>query len=261
MDMKVNDYMSKDVISVDKDDSLRHVMKLMKKHDVTKIPVLEEKKLIGITTDNIIAYKLGSKRKREVTAARLHASSVIEKDFTAVKPDTKIQTVLKKVGEPGPTMLPVVENEKLVGVLTKADLLVLVNEKKAVHTIMQKNVHAVDPTDRVIHARHIMITENVARLPVVKQGRLVGMISDKEIAFSLASIKRSFKLGRQKHQLEELLVGDVMKIPAIWIPHNTSISAAAKVMIKQNVGALPIIQDDVITGIITRTDLLKTLSL
>ena len=75
--MIVEEIMTKDVVTVDKDDSLKHVLDLMKKNDITKIPVLEEKKLIGIVTDNMIAYKLGSRHIREVSTSKLHASSAI----------------------------------------------------------------------------------------------------------------------------------------------------------------------------------------
>ena len=259
--MKVKEIMATEVISVDKDVNLKQVLNLMKKYNITKIPVLEEKKLVGIITDNLIAYKLGSRRKREVTAAHLHASSVIEKEFEIITPETDVKLLLQKVGEPGPTMLPVVENEKLIGVLTKADILPLVKSTKQVQTIMQKTVFSVSSTDRVIHARRIMIDNDVARLPVVDQGELAGMISDREIAFAFATLKRSFSLGRQKHQLDELLVRDVMKTPVVWILSTMTVADAAKVMLKMNVGALPILKDEELVGIISRTDVLRTLSL
>ena len=43
--MKVSDVMTKDIITVDKDVNLKHVLNIMKKHEITKIPVLENKKL------------------------------------------------------------------------------------------------------------------------------------------------------------------------------------------------------------------------
>ncbi len=259
--MKVKDVMTKDIITIDKDIELKHVLDLMKKHNITKIPVLEDKKLIGMVTDNIISYKLGSIRKKGVPASRLHASSVTDKNLDCVSPDTEIKTVLKRVGQPGPTMLCVTDNEKLVGVLTKADLLPLVDSKKSVKEIIKKNLYTVAPDDRVVHARRIMINENIARIPVLDQGELVGMITDNEIAFAFAKIKKSIPLGHQKHQLDELLVETVMKTPAIWTKSNVSIAEAARIMIDNNVGALPIIKNDKIIGIISRTDLLKTISL
>jgi CBS domain-containing protein len=258
--MKVKDVMTTDVITIDKDVDLKHVLTLMKKHDITKIPVLEEKQLVGMVTDNIIAYKLGSIRKKGVPASRLHASSVTDKNIECIKSDTEVKTILKKVGKPGPTMLCVTDNKHLLGVVTKADLLHLVESKKPVKEIMNKKILTVSPDDRIIHARRVMIDEKIARLPVVDKGKLVGMISDNELAFAFANVKRSFPLGRQKHQLDEFLVRDVMKTPAVWTQPNTTVKQAASIMLKYNVGALPIIENDKIVGIISRTDLLSTIS-
>lgn len=257
--MKIKEIMTTKIISVDKDDSLKLVLDLMKKHDITKIPVLEEKKFFGLATDNVIAYKLGSIRKRGITASRLHASSVTEKEVLVVSPDEDVKNILKTVGEPGPTMLPVVENDKLVGVVTKADLLPLVKSKNQLHSIMQKKVHAVSIDDRIVHARRIMITENVARLPVLEEKRLVGIISDIEIAHAFASLKKAFSLGRQKHHLDELLVKDVMRSPVVWTNPSMSIFDAAQLMMKQNIGALPLIENEKLVGMVTRTDLLRSI--
>jgi len=257
--MKVKEIMTTKIITVDKDDSLKLVLDLMKKYDITKIPVTEEKKFFGLVTDNVIAYKLGSIRKRGITASRLHASSVTEKKVQVIFPEEEVKNILKSVGEPGPTMLPVVEKEKLVGVVTKANLLPLVTSKNPLHSIMQKKVYTVSLNDRVIHARRIMITNNVARLPVLEEKKLVGIISDVEIALAFASLKKSFSLGRQKHRLDELLVKEVMRTPVVWSNPSMSISDAAKLMQKQNIGALPLLENDKLVGLVTRTDLLKTI--
>lgn len=258
--MKVKDVMTENVIFVDKDVDLNYVLKLMKKHGITKIPVVEEKKLIGIITDNKIAVKLGSIRNRGIPASRLHASSVTEKNIEIISPDAELKTILKTVGEPGPTMLSVIEEGKLIGVITKADLLPLVKSEKKVKEIMHENIHSVSPDDRIIHARRRMIDENVARLPVMNNGNLIGIISDNEIVFALSELKRSFPLGKQKHRLEELLVNDAMKTTVIWADANISVEDAAKIMMKNNIGFLPLMENKKVVGIITRTDLLKTIT-
>jgi CBS domain-containing protein len=257
--MKVKEIMTTKIITVDKDDSLKRVLDLMQKHDITKIPVTEAKKFFGLVTDNVIAYKLGSIRKRGITASRLHASSVTEKEVPLISPEEQVKNILKTVGEPGPTMLPVVEKEKLVGVVTKADLLPLVTNKNQLHSIMQKKVHTVSLNDRVVHARRIMITNNVARLPVLEDKKLIGIISDVEIALAFASLKKSFSIGRQKHRLDELLVKEIMRSPAVWSTPSMSIYDAAQLMLKKNIGALPLMENDKLVGMVTRTDLLKTI--
>jgi len=258
--LKVKEIMTTDIISVDKDVDLGYVLKLMKKNDITKIPVFEEKKLVGLITDNRIAYKLGSIRKKGVPPSRLHASSVTDKNIECIEPETDIKSILKKVGKTGPTMLCVKENDDLKGVITKADLLPLVDSKKQIKDIMKKDVFTVSPDDRVIHARRIMVDSEIARLPVVDKGELMGIISDNEIAFALASIKRNFPLGRQKHQLETLFVKDVMKTPVIFEEQSKTVKQAAEIMMKENIGALPIVENNKLVGIISRTDLLHTIS-
>jgi CBS domain-containing protein len=257
--MKVKEIMTTKIISVDKDDSLKHVLDLMKKNDITKIPVLEEKKFFGLVTDNTIAYKLGSIRKRGITASRLHASSVTEKKIITISSEEEVKNILKTVGEPGPTMLPVLEKEKLTGVVTKADLLPLVKSKNSLYTIMQRKVHVVNVNDRVIHARRIMISENIARLPVLEEKKLVGIISDLEIALAFASLKKSYSLGKQKRHLDELFVKDVMRSPVIWTKPSISIFEAAQLMINENIGALPLLDNEKLVGMVTRTDLVKTI--
>jgi CBS domain-containing protein len=259
--MKVKEIMTTKVITVDKDESLKRVLDLMKKYNITKIPVLDNKKFFGLVTDNVIAYKLGSIRKRSVTASRLHASSVTEKQIQVIHPEEEVKNILKSVGEPGPTMLPVVEKGILVGVVTKADLLPLVKSTARLDSIMQRKVLTVSPDDRVIHARRIMITKNIARLPVVEEKKLVGIISDMEIAFAFASLKKSFSLGRQKHRLDELLVKEVMRSPVLWTTPSMSIYDTAQMMLKRNIGALPVIEKEILVGMATRTDVVKTIVL
>jgi CBS domain-containing protein len=184
---------------------------------------------------------------------------VTEKEVKTIFPEEDVRNILKSVGEPGPTMLPVVENGKLVGVVTKADLLPMVKSKDPIYSIMKRKVYTVSLNDRVIHARRIMISENIARLPVLEEKKLVGIISDIEIALALASLKKSFSLGKQKHHLDELLVEDAMRAPVVWTTPSVSIFNAAQLMLNYNIGALPVLENEKLVGMVTRTDLLKTI--
>jgi CBS domain-containing protein len=261
MMMKVKDIMTTEIISVDKDQDVKLVLKLMKKHGITKIPVLEEKKLIGVVTDEMLAVKLGAIRTRGIPAARMHVSSVMDKELDIISQDDDVSAILTRVGEPGPTILVVVENEHLIGIVTKANLLHLVNSENPIDEVMEEVLRTVSPEDRVIHARHEMIEAHIARLPVVNNGMIIGIISDFDIALALAKVKKAFPLGKQKHQLDELLINDAMRTPAITIESGKTIKDAALMMKEQGVGCLPVIKGGKIAGIVSRTDLLKTISI
>ncbi|KAA0002789.1 MAG: CBS domain-containing protein [Thermoplasmata archaeon] len=258
--MKVKEIMTKEVICVSKNEDLRHVMDLMEKNNITKIPVVEDGKVIGVVTDNKMADKFGSVKSKGVPVERMHASTIMERNFIAINPETDLKEILTTVGKPGLTMLLVIENDKLVGVVTKADLLPLVKGCKKVKEVMTQEVFTVRPYERVIHARRIMLDNNIARIPVVDEGKVIGMLSDKEIAFAFAEVKKSFPLGHQHHHVRELLVEDVMKIPAITIKEDESIEDATKKMMEYEIGCLPVVDDEgKLKGIITRTDLVKLL--
>lgn len=257
--MKVQEIMTRDVIYVDKDVDMKYVLKLMKKHNITKIPVVEEHKPVGLITDSNLAKKLGAIRTRGVPAAHLYASSIMDKDIQIISPLSDVSEILLSVGKPGPTMLYVGTEEAIVGVITKADLLSLVKDTTTLEDIMKQMIHTVSPDDRIIHARRQMIDADIARLPVVNNGMLIGIISDIDIVYALDKIKKGFPLGKQKHQLEELLVNDAMSSPAITISSDKTVADAAKIMIDRHVGCLPVMQNEKIHGVVTRTDLIRTI--
>ena len=260
--MKIKELMTAtDIITVSKNDSLQHVMELMKKYGYSKVPVLDDSRLVGIITDSSIADKLGSVRSRGVTASRMHASTVMNNSFEQVYPQMEVHDIIETVGQPGLTMLPVMENNILVGVVTKADLLPFVTGNTPVTEIMTTSVQTVKQNDRVIHARHLLLTNDIARLPVVEQGQVLGILSDMEIAFAFADIKRSYTLGQQHHQLRELEVNDIMKSPAIVVELEQTVLESATIMLNMNIGCLPVVdKSETLAGLVTRTDLVRLLA-
>ena len=264
--MKIREIMTEDVIYVDKDEDLTHVIDLMKKHNITKIPVVEDKKIVGIITDRMISYKLGSIRSRMVSTSRLHASSVTKKNISTVEPDMDVRKIFTDIGIKNVEILPVIDKEnKLCGVVTKADLLDLVDDKKTkVNEVMNKGIITIFPDDRIIHARRLMLDKNVSRLPVVnpENRKIVGILAEMEVASAFVELKHLYRVSRQKHHLENLLVSDYMKRPAITNHGNISLHDAANIMKSKDIGCLPITEeDDILLGIITRTDLLETVNI
>jgi CBS domain-containing protein len=155
-------------------------------------------------------------------------------------------------------MLPVTMNGHLVGIVTKADLLHLITSENPIKTIMSTNIIVAKLDDRVIHARRLMMNNNIARLPVIDHGMVVGIISDKEIAFAFAELRKNVSLGQQQNRLKNLLVRDVMETNAITVTDSDTIKECAHLMNEEDIGCLPIVgNDNKIRGMVTRTDILK----
>ncbi|MHB8633156.1 MAG: CBS domain-containing protein [Thermoplasmatota archaeon] len=256
--MNVRDVMTTAVVTVAKDRNLKDVLHLMHKHNVTKIPVVEGENLLGIVTDGKIADKLGREHNKLVQITTLHASSVMEKDFLMAHPDEPLEALLKDVGKPGLTMVPVVQGTKLVGIITKADLLRFVKSKARLDSFMQRELKAVSPGERLIHARRLLLDNEIARLPVLEGGRLQGIIAEHEIASAFADLK-SADSHVQRVNIRDLQVGPYMRKKVVTATTATTAEEAARMMMDHQVGGLPVVgENGTIQGIVTRTDLIRT---
>jgi CBS domain-containing protein len=233
---------------------------MMAQHHITKIPVVEDGDLVGIVTDGKIADKLGREHNRGLQTSTLHASSVMEKDFLIAHPDEDLEILLGDVGKPGLTMVPVVQGKKLVGIVTKADLLKLVRSDAKLSAIMKKELRAVGPGDRLVHARRLILDHDIARLPVLEGGKVTGIIAEHEIAGAFASFKQA-DAHVQRANIRDLEVGPYMVRKVVTARPDMSAKDAAQMMLKEHVGALPIVAENgQIQGIVTRTDLIRTYS-
>lgn len=256
--MKVRDVMSTELVTVDKDRNLKDVLALMAQHHITKIPVTQDGDLVGIVTDGKIADKLGRAHNRDTQTSTMHASSVMEKDFIVAHPDEALANLLADVGKPGVTMVPVVQGRKLVGVVTKADLLRLVKSDVKLASIMKKELRSLSSSDRLVHARRLLIDHDIARLPVLEKGKVTGILSEHEIANAFAGFKQA-DTSVQKATIRDLQVAPYMRRNVVTAKGGMSAKDAAKLMLDKHVGGLPIVDDrGVIEGIVTRTDLIRT---
>ncbi len=257
--MKVSDVMNTELITVDKDQNLKDVLHLMDHHRITKLPVVDDgDKLVGIVTDGTIADKLGRAHNANTQLGTMHASSVMIKEFMLAHPDEDLESLLSDVGKPGLTMIPVCQGDRLVGVLTKSDLLRFVESAAVVADLMTKQLQAVSRGERLVHARRLLLDNDIARLPVLEGGHLEGIIAEHEIAKSFASLKEADQ-SVQKATVRDMLVADSMRADVVTASPEMSAKDAAQKMIQEHVGALPVVDGSgTIQGIITRTDLIRT---
>ncbi len=259
--LKVRDVMSSELITVDKDRNLRDVLHLMQQHGITKIPVTQDGNLVGVVTDGKIVDKLGRAHNKAIQTTTLRASGVMDKDFIVAHPDEALENLLVDVGKPGLTMVPVVQGKKLVGIVTKADLLRLVESKVTVKSLMKTEVRAVGPEERLVHARRLLLDHDIARLPVIVGGKVQGIIAEHEMAVAFADFKEA-DAHVQKANIRDLQVAPYMRRNVITANPEMTAKAAAQKMLDNHVGGLPVVNGQgVIQGMVTRTDLIRTFSL
>jgi len=258
--MKARDVMSRDVITIDKDSSIERAKAFMEKHGITKIPVTEAGELRGVISDEELVDKLGSIRTRMVAPSALHVSSVMLKEFKAVNIEDPVKGIVERAKERGVALFPVLEENRLCGVITKSDLLPFVESNASVESVMTSPVHVAAPDDRIAHARRLMVDNGIERLPVLRGGMLSGIISAMDIALFLYDFRMHVEAKHQQARLENALVEHAMKLEVFSIEKSASVKEAAEIMYRENIGCLPVIGHvRKIEGIVSRTDLIKTI--
>ena len=259
--MQIKNLMSEDLITVDKDQNLTDALKLLRKHNVSRLPVVNNKELVGIISERDIANKLGSSKYESMPASRLHISSVMVKDVITVPQSMQLGDVAKLMLDEGIGSVPVMDDDKMVGIVSKADFVTLAVgiafDKVSVKEIMSKDLIAVSSTERIVHARRQMIESHVGRLPVVDDGKLVGMITSKDLMRAFIEFRKSVPEKYQKSQIKDLLVEDIMSKNPTFVSRDMSITEISNIIMETGYNGLPVVEDDKVVGIITQTDILR----
>lgn len=258
--MKAKDLMTKDVLTVDKDERLESVLDLMHKFRVSKLVVTDRKEIVAVITDGDIADELGALKNRGMPASHLHVTSAMRRQYHRVAPDAELPEILEALTDHSAGILPVCHDRHCVGVVTASDALRLVESERPLAEIMSNHLTVLSPTDRVIHARRQMIDHGIERLPVLDGGKLVGIVGEIDIATGLARIKSTVADHHQPAALTRFLVEDIMQRQVVTAPPETTAAAAAKLMREHDVGSLPVVRGEKLVGIVTRSDLLRTVA-
>jgi len=127
--IKVSDWMSKEVLSVEAFDSIGTARRVMAKHRVNQLPVLDGDKVIGIVTDRDIrdAYPTSMMIHRVKEIDRFADSYTVEAVMTfnviTVQPETPLAHAVTLLRRHRIGSLPVVRKGQLVGIITRSDIL------------------------------------------------------------------------------------------------------------------------------------------
>ena len=109
----------------------------------------------------------------------------------------------------------------------------------------------------VLEAQQLMASHRIRHLPVTDGGRLMGIITDRDIRLNLPSPATSLSVWEVNYLLARLTVGSVMRHAVITVDSDRDAAQAAQIMLDHKIGALPVVDGGVIVGIVTETDMLR----
>ena len=107
-------------------------------------------------------------------------------------------------------------------------------------------------------ALKLMQNQKIRRLPVLnKRGKLVGIVSEKDLLYVSPSPATSLSMWEIPHLLSKIKMRDTMTKDVITVTKDVPLEEAARIMADSKVGGLPVMRDGDLVGIITETDMFK----
>src|SRR5262249_41613842 len=127
-----------------------------------------------------------------------------------------------------------------------------------VRELMNGALITAGPDTSITEARHLMTKHRIRHLLVTDEGgRLLGMVTDRDVRSNLPSQATSLSVWEINHLLSELTVAKVMTQGVISIGPDREAKEAARLMLDHKIGALPVLDEGHLLGIVTETDLLR----
>lgn len=127
----------------------------------------------------------------------------------------------------------------------------------AVKDFMTRKVVYISPDTTIAHAADIMREQDLHRLPVIENDKLVGLVTEGTIAEASPSKATSLSIYEMNYLLNKTKVKDVMIRDVITVSQFASLEDAVYLMFKNKVGILPVIDFGQLYGVITDRDVFK----
>ncbi len=276
--MNVEDIMSSPVYVIAPDEPLSRARKLMLKHKIGSIVVVNDDGMIGIVTKSDLGKRMAQAepmwRRRPIDKVPINL--VMTESPITIYPEASIRQAVDLMLENSINNLPVTKNS-VVGIVTKKDIVRYVSEQSfdtKVSDLMSEDIISVHRHHTINHVIDEMEKNKINKVIVIDDAEEgVGIISTTNLALSAMTDNegklstKSIKMARKPKQGGEkiyryikevpLVAEDIMSGPIVTIASDDTVANAANIMIKENITALPVEQDDEIVGMISRSDVIR----
>lgn len=276
--MQLRDCAKEGVITVPAGASIDDAIQLFGQHHVRHLPVVREGVPIGMLSEGDVLVAVGGvltdQRVSNLDATVPYAGpTVVEQIMTTgvitLAPDEPIAAGARVMLERQISAIVLMSGETIAGIVTETDYLSQFVEENAFvpHDCRQQTVASRMATEIVtaapgenVFALMRRMARKIHHLPVVKDGTLVGILSDHDVrrAMALDSIARVTEPDERMRLMENFDAGDIMNSNVETTTPTATLGQAAKQMIDNKIGALPVVEAGKLAGIITETDLLRS---
>lgn len=134
----------------------------------------------------------------------------------------------------------------------------MASDARRVEELMESEVVTLEASDRLDLADDVMRLGHVRHIPVLDEGRVVGIVTHRDLLAASLSKTLSFDPGQRRTFLRSIDVGEVMTRDVATVAPGATLDEAAKLLLGRRIGCLPVVKPDgTLVGLVTETDLLR----
>ena len=122
---------------------------------------------------------------------------------------------------------------------------------------MSHPVISVSPDASINDVLAMFKKEHIRRAPVMKEGKLVGIVSERDLLHATSSSLTTLSIWELNYLISKVKIRSVMSRKVITVNRDTPIEEAARLMADKKIGGLPVVDGERVIGMITETDLFK----
>ena len=200
---------------------------------------------------------------------------VMSEGLVTTTPWSPLQDAVETIIKNGISSIPVVDEDELVGMVTKTDLINFYQDKFQgkwkVSQLMTSEVITVNENHSIAHVIGIMEEKEIGKVVVMRDNEAVGIITPENISFASVedpetgvSMEKIYfiemlmeRTKRMFRMVSMLTAGDIMKNDLIKIDKDEDVAKAARIMIQEEIGGIPVVENEELVGIITKTDIIR----
>jgi len=128
---------------------------------------------------------------------------------------------------------------------------------RRVRDVMSEKIVQISAGDTLSTVEDIMTLGGVRHMPVVRAGKLVGVVSERDLLRASLSNLNEFGTEQRRAFLHVVEIERVMSSPPVVIGPDDSVEAAALLMAERRIGCLPVVDGERLLGMVTETDILR----
>ncbi len=125
-----------------------------------------------------------------------------------------------------------------------------------VRDIMVTDVATLEVTDELSLANDIMKLGRIRHLPVVDGKKLVGIISERDLFRSSLATALGQNSLSVRNLMKAIRIRDIMNTKVVTVPPDADLKNAVRLMLERKIGCVPVVEDGLLVGLITETDIL-----